>query len=126
MKLNFHHKATPKIFANAKALRQTATPAEKILWRYIRNRKMFDLKFRRQHPLKYFVADFYCHELLLVIELDGNIHNLPEVKKYDAEREQLISSLGITILRFSNNDVFYEPEKIENAVKIHLEKMKMI
>lgn len=125
MKSTFHHNASHSVFENAKALRKRSTPAEKLFWRFVRNRKMFDLKFRRQHPLKYFVADFYCHEILLVIELDGSIHNLPEIKKSDAEREKIITELGITVLRFSNDDVFYQPEKIEQAIKNHLDKIKI-
>ena|ERR1035437_1386065 len=109
-------------FEKAKALRKDGTPAEKLLWKMIRNRKLFGLKFRRQHPLKYFVADFYCHELLLAIEVDGSIHDLEENKQYDKEREEIITELGITVLRFTNEEVFSEPEKIEKEVKKNLQK----
>ena len=112
--------ASPSILKNAKALRKRSTPAEKLMWRFVRNRKMFGLKFRRQQPLNYFIADFYCHEALLVIELDGSIHDRIDIKKYDAERQKIIEELGITVMRFSNDDVFTEPNKIEREIKKHL------
>jgi imidazole glycerol-phosphate synthase subunit HisF len=119
-----YYGAALSTFEKAKALRKDSTPAEKLLWKIIRNRKMLGLKFRRQHPLKYFVADFYCHEALLVIEVDGSIHDLEEIKQYDKEREEIITELGITVLRFTNEEVFSEPEKIEKEIEKHLQKMK--
>lgn len=118
----YYYGAASSTFEKAKILRKASTPAEKLLWKMIRNRKMLGLKFRRQHPLKYFVADFYCHEALLVLEVDGSIHELEEIKQYDKEREEMIMELGLTVLRFTNEEVFTEPEKIELEVEKHLQK----
>ena len=72
-------KANPLIFANAKQLRNNLTDAEVILWEYLRT-KPFGYKFRRQHPIQQFIADFYCHSLQLIIEADGEIHQKMENK----------------------------------------------
>ena len=81
-------------------------------------------KFRRQHPLKYFIADFYCHEAKLVVELDGNIHELENIKEYDQHREVIISELGITILRFTNDEIFSEVQNVINKMEIYLTNFK--
>jgi len=119
-----YYSADLSIFDKAKLLRKDSTPAEKHFWKIIRNRNILGLKFRRQHPLLYYVADFYCHEALLVIELDGDIHNLEEIKKRDEKREKAITELGITVLRFSNNEIFLEIEKVLEKVEAHLKKIK--
>jgi very-short-patch-repair endonuclease len=78
---SLHKYATPKIYGNAKTLRQTETEAEKLLWQQLRSKKFNGLKFRRQHPIDKWIADFYCHEKKLIIELDGAVHNDVEQKK---------------------------------------------
>lgn len=102
----FFHQAKASTFQNAAHLRKIATEAEKVLWEQLRGRKLNDLKFRRQHSIHQFIADFYCHELKLVIELDGSIHQLSDVAQYDQYRETLIKELGLKVLRFSNDEVF--------------------
>jgi ribosomal protein S18 acetylase RimI-like enzyme len=77
---DLHMNASNVLFGYAQDLRQEPTSAEELLWHNLRNRKLDDLKFRRQHPIDKYIADFYCHEKLLVIELDGFIHNLQENK----------------------------------------------
>ena len=86
-----------------------------------RNRKILGLKFRRQHPLNYFIADFYCHEALLVIEIDGSIHDLEEVKQRDIQREKIINELGITVIRCTNDELFTEPDTIVKRIENYLE-----
>jgi len=80
-----------------------------------------ELKFRRQHPIAIYIADFYCHSKKIVIELDGSIHNLPEVKKNDEERQHYMESLGIRVLRFTNKEVSNNIEatlqRIEKIIK---------
>lgn len=112
-----NYKAALSTFDKAKSLRRDSTPAEKLLWKMIRNREIKGYKFRRQHPLLYFVADFYCHEALLVIELDGDIHELEDIKQYDKQREEKITELGITVLRFANEEVFAEPEMVIKKIE---------
>jgi Uncharacterized protein conserved in bacteria len=93
---------------------------KKFLWQVLRNRKVAGLKFRRQHPLGKFVVDFYCHEAKLVIELDGNIHEMPEVKVYDKDRQETIEQLELTVLRFTNDEIFNNLESVVNKISSHL------
>ncbi|WP_208394643.1 endonuclease domain-containing protein [Mucilaginibacter gilvus] len=74
--------AGPQIFENAKALRHNLTQAELVLWGHLKGNQ-FGVRFRRQYPLGIYIADFYCHQYKLIIELDGSIHNLPEVAAND-------------------------------------------
>lgn len=78
--------ATPDIFKKARELRQTETEAEAILWSQLNKKQIFGLKFRRKHPINKFMADFYCPAIKFVIEVDGGIHELPENKAYDIDR----------------------------------------
>jgi very-short-patch-repair endonuclease len=104
-KANLTWSAKPSIFDNAKDLRKSMTEAEKILWKQLRNNKLNGLKFRRQHPLDIFIADFYCHQKKLIIELDGGIHDSPEQKEYDEGRTFELEEKGFKILRFRNEDI---------------------
>jgi very-short-patch-repair endonuclease len=106
-------------------LRQNSTVSEIILWEALRNNKFSEMKFRRQHPLYYditgkesfFIADFYCHDEKLIIELDGIIHKY-KLKK-DNERTEILNNLGLRVIRFSNDE-------IENNLKDVLRKIKEI
>jgi very-short-patch-repair endonuclease len=100
----------------ARDLRKRLTPAEKILWRLLRDRRLRGLKFRRQFPIGPFVADFCCYELRLVVELDGEIHAEPQPAARDRERDAYIRGLGFTILRFPNQRVFWEAEAVLKEV----------
>lgn len=102
---NLHKYSSPKIYEFAKDLRHNSTEAEKLLWEQIRNKKLSGLKFRRQHPLDNYIADFYCHEKKLVIELDGEIHNNKEAKAMDANRTFVLNELKVTVMRFGNEEV---------------------
>jgi len=115
------YNASPEIHKRAKELRKNMTPAEKVLWKHIRNRKLGKLKFRRQHPIDIFIADFYCHELKLVIEIDGGIHQLPENSEYDIGRNAEMKEMGIEIIRFTNEEVL---NTIEQVLKRINETMK--
>ena len=100
-KWNMHFGANPVIFERAEELRARMTPAEEILWNVIKINE-WHVKFRRQHPLSKYIADFYCHSVKLIIELDGGYHESREVKIYDEARENEMKQLGITVLRFRN------------------------
>src|ERR1700740_2687362 len=97
-------KASNLIFENAKALRDNPTNAEMIMWGYLKN-KSLGYKFRRQHPIADYIADFYCHELKMIIEVDGSIHVEHEVMIKDAERQKYLEEKGFCFLRFTNDDV---------------------
>ncbi|WP_281298284.1 endonuclease domain-containing protein [Flavobacterium limnophilum] len=109
--------ATPEIFFNAKVLRQHATAAEEVLWAELRNNKLEGHKFRRQHPLHVYVADFYCHKLKLVIEIDGGYHQTDEQKMLDAERTQALELQGLRLIRFSNEEVLSRVSEVLSRIK---------
>ncbi len=116
---NMYYGASPILFELSKELRGNLTPAEAVLWDAIKINK-WHLKFRRQHPIAIYVADFYCHQVKLVIELDGGYHENKEVRIYDEERERDINDFGITVLRFKNEEVINNIEevliKIDNTI----------
>ncbi len=119
---NLFKDASPAIFENAHQLRLIdKTEAEEKLWQQLRNRKVENCKFRRQHPFGKFFADFYCHEKKLVIEVDGGYHNEKEQQEHDAARTQVINEYGISVIRFTNDEVLNNIqaviEKITNALK---------
>ena len=111
--------ADPLIFKNAEALRYNPTQAELILWGHLSG-KQLGAKFRRQHPLGIYIADFYCHQHKLIIELDGSIHNLPEVALNDKIRQQNLEFDGYRVLRFNNREVFNHLEKVLTTIKDNL------
>ena len=116
---NLHKYAKGKIFENAKALRQTTTEAEEKLWQELRNKKLNGLKFRRQHPIDKWIADFYCHEKKLVLELDGSVHNEKEIAEYDAGREKDLKELEFNVIRFRNDEVLSDIEEVLKTIKEH-------
>lgn len=97
--------AGPSGFQYAKKLRQNSTIAENKLWEQLRNRKLNGIKFRRQHPIQNYIADFFCCETKLVIEIDGGYHLIPESMEYDSIRTKDLNDLGIKVLRFTNEQV---------------------
>jgi acetylglutamate kinase len=123
MKENMFYGAGPLIFEKAKELREKTTPAEKRLWNFIRINE-WALKFRRQHPVQNYVVDFYCHSLKLVIEVDGSIHELEEVKRNDISRENNLKELGLTIIRFKDEEVFESKRKVMERIGSIVEQLK--
>jgi very-short-patch-repair endonuclease len=87
----------------AQELRKQQTPTEQILWECLRDRRFLNAKFRRQHNIGQFIADFYCHAARLVIKLDGEIHNHQKIE--DANRDEWMQAHGLTVLRFGNGEV---------------------
>lgn len=125
-----HLGATPTIFKNAYALRINPTKAEEILWGYLRDRQMEGVKFRRQHPIRKYAADFFANEIKLIIELDGKHHDHPNQKLSDEERTEILKILSerrITFLRFKNEQVYDSIEEVLDQIKktiIELRKRK--
>ncbi len=102
----------------ARELRKNPTPAENKLWlELLSNRKMLNFKFLRQKPILGYIVDFYCSKLLLVIEVDGEIHNNKDNIEYDNLRTEILQSIGIKVVRFSNNQIL---ENIDH-VKLEIE-----
>ena len=101
-----------QIVKRCRKLRRNQTESEKALWEQIRNRKINNLKFLRQHPfiykahkfnLYYFIADFYCTEKKVIIELDGEIHE--SQKEYDENRDSILKEMGVKVVRFKNGEI---------------------
>jgi very-short-patch-repair endonuclease len=113
----------PSIIDLCRELRKKQTPAEGILWQHLRNRNFKELKFLRQHPVcvqsifgknLYYIPDFYCHKAKLVIEADGPVHLFK--KEYDKNRDEVLTGLGLRTLRFTNDEILNELEKVLNIV----------
>lgn len=96
-------RASGVIRKRAQELRQKQTPAEEALWARLRGRKLDGMKFRRQHPIGRFIADFYCAEVKLIIEVDGEIHQ--HQKAYDQARTEALKDLRCQVIRFTNAEV---------------------
>ena len=99
------------------------TEAEKIVWERVCKNQL-GIRIRRQHPLWKFIADFYCHELKLIIEIDGEIHLSKEYIEYDIDREVTLNEFGIEIIRFTNNQVMNETDKVIAAIKKKIDELK--
>ncbi|MGD0650032.1 MAG: endonuclease domain-containing protein [Verrucomicrobiia bacterium] len=89
----------------ARSLRKTPTWAERVLWRNLRNRSFAQFKFRRQHPVGPYVVDFYRASRKLAVELDGDVHGVPDHRSHDIERDAYLAKQGIQVLRFWNVEV---------------------
>jgi very-short-patch-repair endonuclease len=102
---------------DSRCLRKDMTDAETILWQRLRNRKRGGNKFRRQQVIEGFIADFYCEISQLVIEVNGGVHEDPEVKKNDTHRENVFKARGILTLRIKNEQVLQSIESVVNTIK---------
>ncbi|MEK7503195.1 MAG: endonuclease domain-containing protein [Patescibacteria group bacterium] len=100
-----------------KILRKNMTPAETLVWNKIKDKKLGGHKFRRQYSVGRYVLDFYCPTKKLAVEIDGGYHKLADAKLYDPVRQSEIESLGIKFIRFSNNDIENNIEKVLKEIK---------
>jgi 16S rRNA processing protein RimM len=105
------------ITQKARELRKNSTEAEKLLWRYIRNRGLNGAKFKRQYSIPPYILDFFCEEHGLAIELDGGQHNDPAHIKYDRERTDFLKKSGVVTIRFWNNDVLENIEGVLETIR---------
>ncbi|MFD0792859.1 endonuclease domain-containing protein [Mucilaginibacter litoreus] len=117
----------PSIIQLCRDLRQRQTPTEKRLWEMLRNRNLRGKKFLRQHPIyiksvigkyEFYIADFYCDEAKLVVEADGPVHL--HKKQYDKNRDLILSSLGLNILRFKNEEIEKDMEAVMTKIAEYL------
>jgi very-short-patch-repair endonuclease len=95
-----------------KSLRNNSTVAEATLWKILKDKKVGGLKFRRQHSVGNFILDFYCPELRLSIELDGESHANQAILTKDDERDNYLDQFSVTVLRYENRWVYEYPEEI--------------
>lgn len=119
-KFSMYYNANEHILDRAKELRQKETEAEKLLWEQLQAKKLNGFKFRRQHAIERFIADFYCHKAKLVIEVDGGIHKKPEIKERDKNRAAEIEKYEIKIIRFTNKEIFNNMDKVIEKIKMEL------
>ena len=91
-----------------------------MLWTYLRARELHGYKFRRQHPISDFIADFYCHECKLIVELDGEYHNIIEQKQYDDGRTYELEKLKTKVIRFTNQAVLEHIDFVLDEISTHL------
>ena len=115
-------KVSPEKVKRAKELRKDMTPAEKALWEYLRAKRFNGLKFRRQQIIDGFIVDFYCHSLGLIIEVDGKIYDTQQ--EYDRNREIILSTKDLHIIRFTNEQVINNIEAVLKAIAEKIENIE--
>ena len=118
----FYFGASPEILRVAGELRHSMTSAEKQLWKHLRNKQLKGHRFRRQHPVSEFVVDFFCYDSMLAIELDGDFHEDPRQKERDSGRTDCLNRLGITLIRFRNDQVFKKIDDVLETIEKVLKK----
>jgi very-short-patch-repair endonuclease len=105
--------------ARRRELRNSLTNAEKILWKHLKQRQIEDQRFLRQFSIDRFIVDFYCPKLKLIIEVDGDSH-FQDNNNYDNQRQKYLESLGLNVLRFTNNDIY---QSLDHVIKIITDKV---
>ena len=105
---------TKEKLQRSRELRREMTPAEKLLWQEVRASKL-GVRFRRQQVIQGFIVDFYCHQAGLVVEVDGDVHDLQ--KEEDERREKVLSEMGLRIVRFGNDEVGRELSAVVGRIK---------
>ncbi|MDV7187456.1 DUF559 domain-containing protein [Lutibacter sp. TH_r2] len=110
----------PKLKELAIKLRNNSTKSEILLWKILRNKQLNNYKFMRQKPIDNYILDFYCPELLLGIELDGYSHELEEIYQKDILKEKRLNELGVSILRFKDEEIFSSIENVIKAIEFYI------
>lgn len=101
-------------------LRNNATPAERKLWSALQSKKLDGFKFRRQHSIDRYILGFFCPTTNLAIELDSDSHYTAEAMEYDKIRDNYLQSIGITLIRYSNQEIDDNLEKVLENIRSHL------
>ncbi|HNQ24278.1 MAG TPA: DUF559 domain-containing protein [Phycisphaerae bacterium] len=114
-KTRMKHRILPEMTSRARRLRHDATFPERLLWGHLRGRRFGAFKFRRQHVLGPYVADFFCAECQLIIELDGHSHDTTATG--DVRREEFLRRMGIEVIRFTNDEVLGGIERVLTAIE---------
>jgi very-short-patch-repair endonuclease len=105
-----------RVGVRARALRQSSTDAERLIWSHLRNRQLAGFKFRRQHPVGPFFADFACLEAKLIVEIDGGQHFEPEAAEKDRRRTAALKNSGFDVMRFDNRQVLLETDAVLESI----------
>ena len=104
----------PDSTTRARSLRKSQTTSESLLWSVLRAKQLCGLKFRRQHPIEPWIADFACPEMMLVVEIDGGYHD--NVVDHDLKRQQHLEALGWRVIRFTDKEVEEDTEAVARAI----------
>ena len=115
--------AKPELFRLARIYRNNPTKAEKILWEHLRKYRSEGFVFRRQHPVVFFIADFYCHKLKMVIEVDGDYHSNDQVRNYDDSRSGELERYGIKVIRIRNSEIINNLNQVMSNVHLKIEEL---
>ena len=107
----------PKLKLLARRLRNDSTRAEIRLWHFLKGKQVMGYDFHRQKPLDNYIADFFCHELMLVIEVDGYSHTFEEVVVKDQIKEERLREMGITTLRFTDEEVMQDIDNVLHTLE---------
>ncbi len=110
----------PKLKELARELRNSSTKAEIILWLKLRGKQMYGYDFHRQKPIDNYILDFFCYELMLGIEVDGYSHEFLEVYNKDIIKEKKMNEFGISVLRFSDNEILKDMENVIRAIEFYI------
>jgi len=116
----------PELTQLAREFRNNPTRAEKILWEKLKRKKLLGFDFHRQKPIGYYVVDFFCPRLMLAIELDGNVHELEQVKLKDEFRQDAIEQFGVRFLRFKNYQIEKEIDWVVREIELWIEENKKL
>jgi very-short-patch-repair endonuclease len=116
MKIHYN----PKLKSHARELRKKGVLSEVLLWNHLKGRKMRGYQFMRQKPVGDYIVDFYCSKLKLAIEIDGESHD--GRFRYDMERQRLLESMGLTVLRFNDSYVKRDIRNVVMAIEGWIEK----
>jgi very-short-patch-repair endonuclease len=114
----------PKLKELARKLRNQSTKSEIILWHYLKSKQMRGYDFHRQKPLDNYIVDFFCNAMMLAIELDGYSHQLEEVYEKDMAKEKRMKELGISILRFQDDEVYFTIDNVLRSIEGFIDDFK--
>jgi len=109
-----------ELVKKARKLRNNMTLEEIILWSRLRSKKVDGYKFRRQQPIYDYIVDFYCHELKLIIEVDGEVHSLKETRDFDLKRDKTLIHNGYHLIRFSNREIIADVNATVNRISEYI------
>nr|WP_288835510.1 endonuclease domain-containing protein [uncultured Flavobacterium sp.] len=111
----------PKLKEYARELRNNSTKTEIFLWMKLKGKQMYGYDFHRQKPIDNYILDFFCYELMLGIELDGYSHQFLEVHNNDCRKEKRMNELGISVLRFTDEQVLRDMENVIRSIEFFIE-----
>ena len=115
--------AIAELFSLALHMRKNPTEAETAMWKMLRKFRQSGFPFRRQHPIEFYIADFYCHNLRLVIEVYGEIHTEKQIQSHDEGRTGELERFGIKVLRFTNNQILHESDLVVEKINATIKKL---